>query len=156
VTQVLSFFLNDVMCYLYVEEGEKRDRGVCGTSFINAPLLIGYFSEGILCGVFDRIGWRDLSVLHRVDIQIARTAPPLDGGHHAAEERKIATMCCLNLQFTVALLKSSSKVILNEIRITGKTNKQSLFIWVQHLVSTDHFKKKLYSNRFLYKMVHAN
>ena len=97
------------------------------------PLLIRYFSEGILCRVFDRIGWGDLSVLHRVHIQIARTAPPLDGRHHAAEEGKIATMCCLNFQFAVALLQKKPS--------QNKTDIETVKLWMVLsllLVSTSH------------------
>ena len=66
--------------------------------------LIRNFSEGILRRVFDRIGWRDFGVLHRVDVEVARAAASFDGGHHAAEERKVPAVSWLDVVLAVSLL----------------------------------------------------
>ena len=67
--------------------------------------LVRNFSEGILLRrIFDGIGGRDFSVLDRVDVEVARTSPTFDGGHHAAEERQVPAVGGFDVVFAVSLL----------------------------------------------------
>ncbi len=75
--------------------------------------LIRNFSEGILGRIFDRIGRRDFRVLHRVDVEVARAAASFDGGHHAAEERKVPAVSWLDVVLAVSLLFDGKNSHLN-------------------------------------------